>query len=241
MFSGTEDYYDLIYRTFKNYRAEAQALQARIESLHPLACTILDAACGTGEHHQYLSARFLVEGIDLNAPFLQIARQKNPECRYSLADMRDFSLGRTFDVVTCLFGSIGYVRTVDGLMAAFSCFRSHLGRDGLLIVEPWFTPERWVSGKLATTSVTSDELHVCRMARGELRGGLSVLELQYLVGAPQDGIRHFREEHEMGLFRAEEMLVALAATGFEAIFDEQGLMDSRGLYVARAVHGAQSS
>lgn len=60
------------------------------------------------------------------------------------ADMRTFDLGRTFDVVTCLFSSIGYFTELDDMQAAIGNMASHLAPGGVLIVEPWIHPDGWV-------------------------------------------------------------------------------------------------
>ena len=54
-----------------------------------------------------------------------------------VADMTSFDLGRRFDVVTCLFSSIGYVGTAERLDQAIATMAAHLEPGGTLIVEPW--------------------------------------------------------------------------------------------------------
>ena len=58
-------------------------------------------------------------------------------------NMLDFDLGRQFDVVTCLFSSIGYVKTVPNMKRAVANMSRHLKPGGVLVLEPWFTPEDW--------------------------------------------------------------------------------------------------
>ena len=66
-------------------------------------------ACGTGRHVELLRKRYEVEGLDISGEMLEAARARCPGVVFHQADMRTFALGRRFDVVTCLFGSIGYV------------------------------------------------------------------------------------------------------------------------------------
>jgi len=53
MFLESPELYDAIYH-FKNYAHECQLLRAVIAVAAPGARTILDVACGTGEHDKFL-------------------------------------------------------------------------------------------------------------------------------------------------------------------------------------------
>jgi hypothetical protein len=55
------------------------------------------------------------------------------------------------------------------------------------------------------------------------------MSFHYLVGTPE-GIDHFTEEHEVGLFTDQEYRDAFRAAGLEAEHDAEGLM-GRGLYI----------
>ena len=112
MFTESSDIYDLVY-SFKNYKKEAEEITAIIKVKRPDCKTILDIACGTAEHHKYLKDNFEIDGIDINEKFIKIARLKNLNGSYSVADMTKFDLHKKYDVVICLFSSIGYLRTFD--------------------------------------------------------------------------------------------------------------------------------
>jgi len=45
-----------------------------------------------------------------------------------------FDLGKTYDVVMCLFSSIGYVKTLDRVTLALERFKSHTNDGGLILV-----------------------------------------------------------------------------------------------------------
>jgi len=79
---------------------------------------------------------------------LRAARLKTPAGNYTRADMTDFDLDRGYDVVTCLFSAIGRVITFERLERAISCMARHVRPGGALIVEPWFTPDRWNPGNV---------------------------------------------------------------------------------------------
>jgi SAM-dependent methyltransferase len=229
MFVESSELYDAIYH-FKNYARECEILRAVIAVAAPGARTILDVACGTGQHDRFLKEHFAVDGIDLNENYLQTARAKNPAGRYTRTDMTDFDLATTYDAVTCLFSAIGYVRTADRMQRAVACMARHVKPGGVLIVEPWLTPQDWKPGSsfIHAGEIGADK--VCRMSHSGQQGNLSVLQLHYLRSTA-DGIEHHSEQLELGLFTRDEMTHAFEAAHMDVRYDTEGLM-GRGLYIA---------
>jgi len=230
MFLESAELYDAIYH-FKNYARECERLRALIADAVPGARTILDVACGTGEHARFLKQHYAIDGVDLNESYLRAARLKNPAGSYTRADMTDFDLAATYDAVTCLFSAIGYVRTAGRLQRAIACMARHVNPGGVLIVEPWLTPDDWKPG---ATFIHAGEIgadKVCRMSLSGQEGNLSVVQMHYLRGRP-DGIEHYSERLELGLFTRDEMTRAFESANMEVGYDAEGLM-GRGLYLAR--------
>lgn len=230
MFSQSTALYNSIY-SFKDYEEEAARIHAFIqEHKRSPGDTLLDVACGTGKHLGFLSRHYRVEGLDLDPGLLEVARRENPDLVFHQGDMTSFDLGRQFDVVTCLFSSIGYAKTLEKMRQTIDALSRHLRPGGVLLVEPWFTPDEYRPGMLGARFVDEPDLKIARMSLSEVVNGVSVLDFHYLVGTPQ-GIEHFTELHELGLFTRAEHLQALADTGLESGYDPQGLM-GRGLYIA---------
>ena len=231
MFSQTAQYYDKIYG-FKDYQAEARDVITLVqEHLRSGGHRLLDVACGTGKHVEHLKQHFAVEGLDISEELLALARERCPGVTFHLGDMVDFQLGKRFDVVTCLFSSIGYVRTVENLERSIACMARHLLPGGLLLVEPWFTPGAWRPGTVHALFIDEPELKIARVNTSFARGRLSYFDLHYLIGTPE-GTEHAVERHELGLFEQDEMLAAFQAAGLDVRYDEEGLT-GRGLYVGR--------
>lgn len=235
MFTKSAQYYDLIYSSFKDYASEAEKIANLIQSLNPKAQTILDVACGTAEHAKLLNENYnyKVDGIDLDENLLEIARQKNPASRFEAADMTNFDLGRKYDIVMCLFSSIGYVKSLEKVRKTLQCFKGHLSPNGLIIVEPWFTPDTWSPGQLYMKTAEIENIKVCRMSISERIGNLSKLRFEYLIGTSEE-IQHEKEYHELGLFTVEEMRQCFETAGLETDYDSTGI-SGRGLYTAKAI------
>lgn len=229
-YAALATYYDKLYE-WKDYATEAARLIEIVGTASAVRPSLLDVACGTGRHLEHLRERFDVEGLDLSREQLEIARQRNPVVPFHEADMRRFALGRTFDVVTCLFSSIGYAKTLPEMQDAIRCMRAHVRPGGALVIEPWFTPDAWLPRTVHAVFVDEPELKIARVNTSSVAGRTSILDLHYLIGTA-DGTEHFVERHEMGLYTMAEMQAALRAPGWTVTYDEEGL-SGRGLYVAR--------
>ena len=233
MFSNSAEYYDRIYSKFKNYEEECEKIQKILQTEQPQAVTILDVACGTGKHAQILHDKYgySIDGVDLEQKFVEIARENVPSGNFYQADMTDFSLGKTYDVVMCLFSSIGYVKTLEVLLETLKCFRNHLNESGIVIVEPWFTPEVFIPGKIHLTIADDEDIKIVRMGDSNLKDKISYLNFEYLIGT-EARIERASETHELGLFTIQEMTDCFEKAGFEVEYDSEGLFN-RGLYIGR--------
>jgi SAM-dependent methyltransferase len=238
MFEKSAQWYDALY-SFKDYAKEAAAIVSLLKEEHAAASSLLDVACGTAEHDRYLAQAYRVDGLDINEDFIRAAASKNPRGEYFCADMTDFDLGKSYDVILCLFSSIGYARTMGRVVQSLCCFERHLNADGIVVVEPWFTPETWnPDGRVHLLTAETPEGKICRMNISQEEEGISVIDFHYLVGTAS-GVEHFTERHELGLFSVNEMKEAFAVAHFAVRHDETGLT-GRGLYIARKSDSEQS-
>jgi ubiquinone/menaquinone biosynthesis C-methylase UbiE len=228
MYAKSAPFYDALYRT-KDYEAAVRQLRAVIDRYVPSARSLLDVACGTGKHLEHLQHHYTVEGVDISPPMLEVARRRLPGVPLHVGDMVDFDLGRTFDVVTCLFSSIGSVKTLDNLHRAVGCLTRHLAPGGVLVVEPWFSPDNYRVGPVTINVVDEPGLKIAWMYTAEVDGQTSIIDIHYLVGTP-DGVEHFVERREAGLFTHDEYLGALEQADLDVDYDSQGLF-GRGMYV----------
>jgi SAM-dependent methyltransferase len=105
---------------------------------------VLEMGCGTGRVLLPCArAGARVTGADLSAAMLDVCRRKlaaEPEdvrarVDLVLADMRDFSLGQTFALVTLPFRSFQHLESVDEQRAALATIRRHLASGGRLVLD----------------------------------------------------------------------------------------------------------
>jgi SAM-dependent methyltransferase len=229
LFRDTQAYYDAMY-SWKDYAAEAKAVDAIVRrAKRSQGATLLDVACGTGAHLGHLRKRYKVEGVDLDAGMLLVARKRLRGVKFHLGDMRRFDLGRQFDAVVCLFSAIGYARTVTGLNQALERLAAHTKPGGVVVVEPWITPAAFRAGRSGVQVGESGGVKVARAFKTSRQGRISLLEFDYLI-AEGGRLHKVHERHELGLFSRAEYERAFRRAGLGVRLYKRGLT-GRGLFV----------
>jgi SAM-dependent methyltransferase len=226
--------YDALYSRIKDYGAEAGQIATLVREQAPGATHLLDVGCGTGIHLSHLRGEFQVEGVEPDAAMAAVARRRLPGVRVHEVDMRSMDLGRLFDAVVCLYSVVGYLLTADDLDRGVAAMARHLVPEGVLVVEPWFSAERWLEleeGQVGINLVEPDGELLVRMVRCWSEGPLSHMEMHYLRGS-SSSIDHLVEHHRLRLYSDNEYRAAFARAGLAVERVEPG-PSGRGLYVGR--------
>lgn len=228
----TADVYDAIY-SWKNYEAETARLEQLVKKYKKTdGNDLLEVACGTGLYLQFLKDKFSVVGVDLSEQQLVGARKRLPGVSFVQGDMRDFDLHRQFDVVTCLFSSIGYVHPFPEMEKAIQNMSRHLKQGGILVVEPWLQPDVFDPNRpphTETGELPEKHIKVTRTGYNSIEGNISILTLNNVVETPE-GIREFTEKHSLALYTLDEYRQAFETASLVFNQEEPGLTD-RDLYV----------
>jgi SAM-dependent methyltransferase len=210
--------YDLLYTAtgIKDYPAEIDAINQIISGACPNARTLLDVACGTGAHLAGLRQWYDVEGVDASPAMLEVARRRLRDVPLHVADMRDLDLGRTFDAVTCLFSSIGYITEPSELQPTIARLAAHVGPGGVLILDGWIRLGDWNDEHRPEPEVASgDGVTVVRLAATRRVGRITELDMHHLVRT-DPGVEYFVESHRLALVATEEYVAAVEAAGMKA-------------------------
>ena len=246
MFSESQQWYDLVYDAQgKDYLEEAERLRL-IFMGHGISTQIqgrrprwLDVACGTGRHLVHLP-EFERVGVDLDPMMLDVARRRCPTAAFEVVDMKSLSpwdcsdipslgVDARFEAVTCLFSAIAYMEDLEELAAAVNGMAERLSPGGLLLVEPFLTPDMVVEGHLSMNVIDRKDLKLVRMDVPRIDGRRLELEFHYLA-ATTGGVEHRIEPHRITLFTIDEIGDAFRAAGLAWEYDADGL-SGRGLHV----------
>jgi SAM-dependent methyltransferase len=230
-------WYDAIYDARgKDYGQEASALLAVAEELGVDVRSVLDVACGTGRHLDALRSQVgEVAGVDASAAMLRLAaRRLGPEVPLAPASFTAMDLGREFDLVTCLFSSIGHVHDGAELDAAVAAMGRHVAPGGALFIEPWLTPDRVSEGHVDLVTARTDVGVVARAASSSRDGDIVVLHFAWAIATP-GGVQTAEETLRMPSFTADRYLAAVSAAGLEGEWRDEvpALGAGRGLLIGR--------
>jgi len=230
-FHELAEYYDAL-NDRKDYRREAERLDSIVQRIGRRGGRKwLDVACGTGRHLEFLRRTYSAVGLDESPEMLRIARRRLPGVRLVRADMRTFRLKDRFDVVTCLFGAIGHLRTQSEVGKTFDNFARHLSPGGVAIIEPWIDPADFRPGMIDVRTSRSPTLTAVRCAFSVRRRDHSIIHWHFLLGQPGRGIRYCREIDTGLLLSQEELLRLMRRAGLLPRFLSRGLVAGRGLLV----------
>ena len=108
IYSSGAKYYDKIY-SFIDYKKEVDLLTSFIKKYK--LCkgnSLLDVACGTGNHIPFLKKEYEITGIDKSAEMIKIAKSKIKDVDFIISDMLNLNLNKKFDVVISLFHVMSY-------------------------------------------------------------------------------------------------------------------------------------
>ncbi|MFW9956309.1 MAG: class I SAM-dependent DNA methyltransferase [Candidatus Thorarchaeota archaeon] len=222
-YSRLAKYYDQMY-SFIDYQGHSSKLHTIIQQ-HKKSSgnTLLDVGCGTGTHILHLMDKYQATGLDLSKDMLEVAHEKCGSIDFIQGNMVTMNLGRSFDVVTCLFGSIGYLTTHEDLAKTINAFSKHLVSGGVAIIEPLFTLETARGGSMGILCLDLPEIKIARTNVSRKEGNLVFLDFHFLISTKENGTQHFVDPSPMGAFSKATYLELMQESGLSASFIEPGL------------------
>lgn len=228
VFENIAPFYDLV-KSHRDYEAEAAVVRHLIRAYAPKARVVVEVACGTGTLLSHLPEYRRI-GVDASGPMLVRAREKlGDEVPLHCGKMQSFQLPRPgVDVLLLLDGAIGYAEPAE-LEPTLQTFARNLASGGLLVLEPWFTPEEWQPKKVHVTHHANDVVTVVRVAYGHPEGGI---DFHTTIGTSA-GLHHFDEHAHFRLHPEAAVLQAFRKAGFVGVRKETAPEFRRGLWVAR--------
>ena len=96
----------------------------------------MDLACGTGILCEILhKSDIQASGMDFSAGMIDIARSRNPEIHYDVADMITYRPGKQFDLVTCTGDAINHISDLADVERIFRNVYAYTSHGGYFIFD----------------------------------------------------------------------------------------------------------
>lgn len=219
VFLDYSKYYDLLYKD-KDYKSEVEFLITQIKKYNPKAKTILNLGCGTGQHDFYLrQSGYDVTGVDLSNDMLEIAKIKNPDCRYYHGDARSISINTKYDIVLSLFHVLSYQTSNSDVNLFFNTVSNQLNPNGVAIFDYWYGPAVLnLRPEKRTKFFESNELSITRVANTDIDYLSNVAYVNFNISVlnkfTKDSIQ-LNEKHPMRFFFTPELDLFLTLHKFK--------------------------
>ncbi len=185
-----------------------------LKRTNPEASTWLDLCCGAGSLLKLVRQHgFSAVGLDVSKHQLRHARRNAPGADLVAGDVRELSLARKFDAITCLYDSLNYLRSARDLERVFRRVRRHLNPGGLFAFDVntfQGLQDRW----RGTTVLDDSRSTVIIQSSFDARRALGRCRI---IGFLKTGrfYRKFDEEHWERGYHARELEALLDTTGFD--------------------------
>ncbi|GAA4423383.1 class I SAM-dependent methyltransferase [Actinokineospora soli] len=211
------EFYDVVFLSRgKDWVAEAKELTGLVKARRPGADSVLDVACGTGAHLEAFAEHFAhVAGVEPADAMRRLAQDRPGVRAVHPGDMRDFTADRAYDAVTCLGFAVGYMPDEAALDAAIAHMARQLVPGGVLVVEPWWSPEKFLDGYVGGHLVREDGRAISRITHSVRDGDKSRMTIAFTVAGP-GGVRQFHEVETQTLFTDGQYLRAFERAGCPA-------------------------
>jgi SAM-dependent methyltransferase len=218
-------YYDELYKE-KPYKKEAEFIHTKIQQfLGKGDFSILELACGSGTHSILLSEYgYNILATDRSEEFLEIARKKSKskKLQFSYMDMQNPTEVGRFDIVICLFDSLGYLLNNENISRVFKYVKSVLRPNGLFIFEYWHA-SAFLKNFESCRYKYLENINLHRISNTEINYLNQYASVHYKFFSTEG---YYEEIHRNRFFLPQEMNLFIEYNGFELCNRFAGYTDS---------------
>ena len=133
------DIFCKVYNEFGwNYYPEAfgEQLLQWMQAVSFQPNTAMDLACGTGVLCEILADNGIFSaGMDFSSGMIDIARSRNPQIPYEVADMTTFRPERQYDLVTCTGDAVNHISALSDVEKIFRNVYEYLTPGGYFVFD----------------------------------------------------------------------------------------------------------
>lgn len=203
--------------------------------------SVLDIGCGTGRELFRLSRLYPdCVGVDISPHMVAFAKEKNPNLKIMIDDMRSCRLHRTFDIICALGGSINFALTNEELENTVKTYQVHSHKGTLLLLQPLNSSDFF--GKFDVPekfSVSYNNTKAVGLANYKLDKIQQVVE-RTRIWKMEDGSAEFADSMTFRIIFPAELSYFLDQQGFEVLemFEDSGnAIYTKAMYIVARFRG----
>jgi SAM-dependent methyltransferase len=224
--------YDIMYSPEEGFDHEAQVawVDTWREKLD-LPRTVLDLACGTGQHlARFEALGYRCYGVDASRAMLEIAAGRLEGACLELGRFHTFQLPERVPLATCFFNALSYNRDLEELRGTLQNVHTNLANAGLFVFDLVCTPSP--KRVFAVREFEGGGLKFSRTFVGIPTTAGFESTMVYVVF---DGTSPYliEETTVRGIFTGEDIRQALAACGFTVLYQGSGYAPAASVFVAQ--------
>lgn len=231
------DLYDIFYAD-KPYRKEAEFTAKILEEHSVPGKKMLELACGTGSHAAiFAEMGWEVTAVDYSPDMIRRAREKmlyDTKIRFIEGDMRHIGdmpelYGQTFDAAVCLFDSIGYTLTNEGVASTISGVYNLLKTGAIFCCEYWHAAAMLRDySPVRVRRLHTSQGEIIRISETALDASTQTAEISFdiLELGTEGSFSRLKETQKNRFFSVQEMDYFLETGGLKVLSRHDGFSDS---------------
>lgn len=214
-----------VYNEFGwNYFPEAfgEQLLIWLEQNNVKVKASLDLACGTGVLCEILHGQGIdASGMDFSEGMIEIAKQRNPEIFYEVADMITYRPKKHFDLVTCTGDALNHIMDLRDIEKIFQNVYSYLNEGGYFIFD--ILSEKEVPMAEPIDLDFSEEVKAQFMVTHDEEGHIHLRTKVF-----ENEVQQFEEDIKETVHDEKEICRFLQKCGFRVLKCDYHLLESEG-------------
>lgn len=224
--------YDIMYNPGTGFDHMAQVRwvddwRAKLD----LPKTVLDLACGTGQHLACFEALgYATFGMDASQPMLEVAARRLRHTPLQQGFFHSFRLAEKAPLITCFFNALSYNTSESELRQALQNIHANLLDNGLLVFDILCTTAPQAAFNVRVYEGSGLQFSRTFIGMPTTKGFKSTLVYVIFDGQSSDVIE---ETTLRGMFSAGDIQTALAECGFVVQYEGDGYSSGLTVFVAQ--------
>lgn len=182
----------------------------------------LDLGCGTGVLCEILHDQGIQSsGMDFSEGMIAIAKERNPEIFYEVADMITYRPDKNFDLVTCTGDALNHIMKLENIKKIFENVYAYLKEGGYFIFD--ILNEKEVPMEEPIDLDFSEEIKAQFMITHDSEGYVNLKTTVF-----EHGVKKFEENIQEIVHDEKAVCQLLEETGFKILQCEHYLLNNQG-------------